>query len=585
MKNILLLTDYKSFDDTKDLYFLSNQSFFKNIDLKNNQIKYQTIGDLTQNYQSRYDDTIRTDKIIFNIEQDLYKNLNHYHSTTFSHRYWKIILGHWVARFVRTIYFRYKILDKCLNNDHMIDLIHVSRCDSYTQSIDQTNVAWLASMDSEWNFNLFSKILIKCFKKKYDLNYIDTEKYQFTPNISKAINTKKEFIKNRLLKILSSFNYLSQNNTMAFKATYLNIFDELKLSLFNGEIPSILFNLNYKKEELDLEKRKNIVLKKKNDDPFENLIRDLIIDALPRVAFEDYENILNVINNSKWPKSPKIIFTSNSYDGDDFFKIWVAEKVERKKSKYIIGQHGLFDCSEQLLENSNDYQVCDHYLRWGEKKYTKDVELFNLKLVNKKIKFKNGNKIIVFTRTAGGDVETYSRVEEFKIYNDCLNKVLDNFNTHNLKETTVRLKHIFRLTNPNEFYYLRKKFPLLKIDEGVENVFSLFEQTKLSIFLYYSTGVLESLSLDIPTVFYFPKKLVYIDPKERKYLDILNKCKILSYEKNEFKDNINFILKDVKKWWSMKNVIQARSEILNRYSKVEKNNPVLKISKLLKSLS
>ena len=158
MKNILLLTDYKSFDDTKDLYFLSNQSFFKNIDLKNNQIKYQTIGDLTQNYQSRYDDTIKTDKIIFNIEQDLYKNLNHYHSTTFSHRYWKIILGHWVARFVRTIYFRYKILDKCLNNDHMIDSIYVSRCDSYTQSIDQTNVAWLASMDSEWNFNLFSKI-------------------------------------------------------------------------------------------------------------------------------------------------------------------------------------------------------------------------------------------------------------------------------------------------------------------------------------------------------------------------------------------------------------------------------------------
>ena len=259
--------------------------------------------------------------------------------------------------------------------------------------------------------------------------------------------------------------------------------------------------------------------------------------------------------------------------------------MERKKSKYIIGQHGLFDCSEQLLKNTNDYQVCDHYLRWGEKKYAKDVELFNLKLVNKKIKFKNGNKIIVFTRTAGGDVETYSRVEEFKIYNDCLNKVLDSFNTHNLKETTVRLKHVFRLTNPNEFYYLRKKFPLLKIDEGVESVFSLFEQTKLSIFLYYSTGVLESLSLDIPTVFYFPKKLVYIDPKERKYLDILNKCKILSYEKNEFKDNINFILKDVKKWWSMKNVIQARSEILNRYSKVEKNNPVLKISKLLKSLS
>ena len=124
----------------------------------------------------------------------------------------------------------------------------------------------------------------------------------------------------------------------------------------------------------------------------------------------------------------------------------------------------------------------------------------------------------------------------------------------------------------------------MQIDEGVQSVYSLFEKTKLSIFLYYSTGVLESLSLDIPTIFYCPKKLVYIDPAERKYLDILNKCKILSYDEDEFKNNINFIIKDVKKWWSMKDVKQARSIIINRYSKVEKNNPVLKISKLLKSL-
>ena len=238
-----------------------------------------------------------------------------------------------------------------------------------------------------------------------------------------------------------------------------------------------------------------------------------------------------------------------------------------------------------MLKNSNDYQVCDHYLRWGEKKYTKDVELFNLKLVNKKIKFKNNNKIIVYARTTGHEVEIYSRIEEYKIYNDCLSKVLSNFNTHDLKETTLKLKHTFRVTNPNELYFLKTKFPLLKIDEGVGSVYSLFEQTKLSIFLYFSTGVLESLSLDIPTVFYCPKKLVYIDPAERKYLDILNKCKILSYDEDEFKDNINFIIKDVRKWWLKKEVINGKNEALNRYSKISKKNSVLKIVNILKSLS
>ena len=585
MKNVLLLNDYQSFDHAKNFYLFSNQSFFKNIDLKNQKIKYKTIGNLCQNYQSRYDERIETNRIIFKIEQDLYKSLNHFHSTTYSHRYWKIILGHWVARFVRIVYFRYKILDKCFNNDYKIDLVHVSKYDSYTQSIDQTKDVWLTTTDSEWNFNLFSKILIRCFKEKCDLNFIDTEKFQFTPNKSRAIdNTSKVLIKNRLLKILSSFNFLSQNNTMAFKSTYLNIFDELKLSLFNKEFPSILFNLDYKREKFNLINRKKIFLKK-NEDILEGLIKDLIIDALPRVVVEDYKNILNIINNSKWPKFPKIIFTSNSYDGDDFFKIWAAEKVELKKSKYIIGQHGLFDSHEDLLKNSNDYQVCDHYLRWGEKKYEKDIEVFNFKLVNKKINFKKCNQIMVFVRTAGFEVETYSKHQEFQIYNNCLSKVLSNFNAHDLKETTLKLKHTFRETNPNELYFFKKKFPLLKIDEGVGSVYSLFEQTKLSIFLYFSTGVLESLSLDIPTVFYCPKKLVYIDPAEKKYLDILNKCKILSYNEEEFIDNINFIIKDVKKWWLEKEVINGKNEALNRYSKIGKKNSVFKIVNILKSLS
>ena len=440
-------------------------------------------------------------------------------------------------------------------------------------------------MDSEWNFNLFSKILIKCFKKNFDFDYIDTQKKQFASNTTISIdNTKKVLIKNNIVKILSLFNFLSRNNSIAFKNTYLRYFDELKLSFLNKEFPSILLNSDHKREKLNLIKKRKIILKKK-EGLFENLIRELMPDALPRVVVEDYENIISSINNSKWPKNPKIIFTSNSYDGDDFFKIWAAEKVEHQKSKYIIGQHGMFDCSETLLKDTNDYHVCDHYFRWGEKKYEKDIELFNLKLVGRNLNFKNNNKILVFSRTTGHEVETYSRDEEFKVYNNCLNKVLNNFNSHNLKNTILRLKHTFKRTNPNELINLKKNFPLLKIDEGEKNIFSLYEQSRLSIFLYYSTGAIEALSLNIPTVFYLPNKLVYIDPLEKKYLDKLNEYKILSYNEEELCDNINFILKDVSKWWSSKGVVDTKNYVLNRYSKVEKKKPILKIANLLKSLS
>ena len=42
-------------------------------------------------------------------------------------------------------------------------------------------------------------------------------------------------------------------------------------------------------------------------------------------------NTYYLFKKNNWPTDPKVIFTSNSYDADDFFKIWAAEKIQKKK--------------------------------------------------------------------------------------------------------------------------------------------------------------------------------------------------------------------------------------------------------------
>ena len=84
----------------------------------------------------------------------------------------------------------------------------------------------------------------------------------------------------------------------------------------------------------------------------------------------------------------------------------------------------------------------NYYLRWGEKKYDKDIELFNFKNSNKKINFNIKNKILVIARTTGHEVETYSRLDEFNIYHNCLKSLLMSFSEKVRKETIVRLKRI-----------------------------------------------------------------------------------------------------------------------------------------------
>ena len=87
---------------------------------------------------------------------------------------------------------------------------------------------------------------------------------------------------------------------------------------------------------------------------------------IPTNYIEGYSHIINTYKKIyKKEYVPKVIFTSNSYFMDDYFKIWCAESIKHG-SKLYIGQHGghygigKFD----LLEN-HELKICDKYLSWG----------------------------------------------------------------------------------------------------------------------------------------------------------------------------------------------------------------------------
>ena len=582
MKVIFLPSLYKPLITSNYSFLLSNELLNKDLDFKKKKIKYKFISSIKQNYQTRYESEIETNEIAKKIEFDLYKNLNLIHSTNFSNRYWKIIVGHWVLRFIKLIHFRYQILDDCFKKNYNFDFTYASRFANYSQATNNTNDLWRCCSDEEWNYNLFSKILEISFLNKCEIKHFSTKNLFYSSKFINLPNTMKDILKNKIQILLSSFNLLGKNNNIVFKNTYLSLYNEIKLSFLNREYPVFLNSRDYKSSDINLQKRNKINLNSNVSNNLEHLARKLIPDALPKIVIEDYKEILNLVSNSNWPENPKVIFTSNSYDTDDIFKIWAAEKIEKKNSKYIIGQHGLFDSSEKLLNNSNDYQISDQYLRWGEKKYNKDIELFNFKIINKKINSKNNN-ILILHRTAGHDVEPYSRSNEFKIYNSCLESLLENFSSYNKDKIILRLKRNYRWTNPGEFDVLNKKFPTIKIDDGRTNFFSHLKSAKLAIFLYYSTGALEALTLNVPVVFYYPKNLIYTDPKEKFYINLLNECKILAYTEEEFKNNIEIILSNPSKWWSNDLVRKAREIFCFRYSRAVPKDPILKISKLLRS--
>ena len=60
---------------------------------------------------------------------------------------------------------------------------------------------------------------------------------------------------------------------------------------------------------------------------------------VPIAYLEGYLELKELGLQNRWPRQPKVIFTSNAYQANDVFKAWAAEKTENG-SKLVIGQHG-----------------------------------------------------------------------------------------------------------------------------------------------------------------------------------------------------------------------------------------------------
>ena len=60
-----------------------------------------------------------------------------------------------------------------------------------------------------------------------------------------------------------------------------------------------------------------------------------------------------------------MIFTSNSFDTSEVFKLWTAEKVETG-CPYIIGQHGNnYGAARYCPSETECVETADAFLTWG----------------------------------------------------------------------------------------------------------------------------------------------------------------------------------------------------------------------------
>ena len=518
-----------------------------------------------------------------------YKLLNKYHGKQYEERFWSIFLGHWFRTIVQLLYNRINTLRECVSNENIYGTT-IFRSDYSSLASPDFGSALISFNDDKWNNVLYGRILKLLNNKNIKFNFTQDIDELFTyPGFENKTFKNKDSFKKKILKIYSKISKkIIKNDDAVIINTYLPKIEEIKLQLSLGQFPQIpiieVAEINLKPNQLirkDLTKSFSF----ESENNIENIIKKLLFELVPVCYLEGYDHLYKIIEKKSWPKSPKFIFTSNSFYKDEAFKLWTASKVV-KGTKYFVGQHGnnyftkrnMFPRTRSpKIEEKTAYK----FITWGwSNNHSKYIPAFIFKTIGKKTKKFNSNGRLLLTEVSQSIRHTtWDAISEHKKYFEEQKKFISQLKVNPRKNIIIRLHKLFKDRKFHEDLRWKDFDKTLELDLGNTPIEDLIAKSRLVIHSYDSTGMLETFSQNIPTLAFWQNGLSHLCESAKPHYKILVDAGIIHLSPSSISKKVNEIWNDVDDWWNQEHIQEAKNQFCSIYAKNCK-----KPTRLLKSI-
>lgn len=494
--------------------------------------------------------------------------LNQLHNRNFSQRDWKIILGNWLHRYVTVFFNRYYTLKNCIKN-YNVNNATFYPINSYNLVTRTSDEFVMACNNPVWNSVLWRDIWIKAGFEKHQITFAKPPHQKcFTLNAT----SKDSFLKRSLFRLSSILN---QNAELMIISPYLPKKIQIKMALRKLSFPQIWPKSRPPlKSEINYETRSQLRKQCLNffEDKFEKTCVDLMFDVIPICYVEGFEEVRQNAKKLGFPKKPKTIFTSNNFDTDEEFKSWAVDQIHNG-AKYVIGQHGASYGTDIIESPFNEEVVADRFITWGSHlpyPNSKAGFIFTFPYSGSIPYDKNGCILLVqlappFHRYYFDAFYTYQS------YCENLESFYHQLPTNVKNDVKIRLPGLSSKSGTSDVKRWQLANPEIKIDNFSQSFLSAVSKSRVVIFTYFSTGVLESISHSVPTICFWKQPLENVNPEVRFIFKALMDVKILHDRHNHAAKHLSDIAGNIDEWWDSAEVVKCRNQFIEHFARHQKN--------------
>jgi putative transferase (TIGR04331 family) len=526
-----------------------------------------------------YDTIVRLHDVYF---KELAKKLNIFHGEDNSDRYWGLIFSHWLMRCIEDLVKTYTEVLQTINEHNFSNVaISNSRINDLTpnNSYDYARLR----LKEEYIVILRSEVIrfLNPISDETTITEQETEN-KTTHKFDSEVNIRARILTNVNRFIWNWTQKITQRAKIYVISSYLPFWSELLLKISLNQSPAIRIQPLFKFKPRISQFRYHLFDGARINQPLEEFVSSQIRWLLPRTYLEDYKALKNLIDESGWPEKPKVIFTANSFDTDDEFKIWSAEKIH-KGSLYVVMQHGN-NFGTYRYGIYPEMRLADYFLTWGWSNHPNEIPLFCQTIKSgKSYRLKKSESLLILRRQVP---IRESLTDHPNMLRELLREENDAFESlkTEIRSTTIFKNHTSSKYKSDIFDFESESIELEKkyISDHV-SIRKLYPSYKLVFFQCYSTGVLECLSLNVPIVFIWPEGFSSIRSECVKDFIELEKTHILFFSGAKAAAHINSIWSDVDAWWKDPEVQDVRRKFVDKYAK-STDRPIRDLRKKLKEI-
>ncbi len=520
------------------------------------------------NRDKYHDDYVDLSKMYEKILSSLVLVLNSTHGIERDVRYWRIVVGPWLRFFTDAVFDRYECIRLAKENSPN------SYCKVYSYNLTDWCPAdfsefWSDLTSEEWNEVIFSE----CVKfQKIPFKSADECLLPVRTDIKKRFSLITR-CKDGLKWLISKYSEVIGTNYQGtlLVGAYVPVRKTLKLYLGLSQIPFFLLPiLKIKGSKLNQELRASINISS-NTVAFEDLINNLLPIFMPKAYLEDFAEYRTKILD-KFPQKPGSIFTANSYQADDVFKIWAAEKVALGVP-LVLGQHGgTFSIARHNQTVDHQFHISDHFVSWGWGKH-KEVcatRLPSIQLCDRSeiIADTEGNILLVETSLPRYFYCHYSVpiAGQFVAYLQDQLAFIERLEPVIINNLKIRLDPTLSSRGWDVQGLMDEAGYTPKVDKSDLTILQALKTSRICICTSNSTVFLETLSLNFPTIVFWDPEFNEINQDAQPYIDSLVKAEILFFHPAEAARHVNKLASNVNDWWFSEKVQSAREIFCARYA-------------------